>query len=138
MKAPKVYTPVSDLERRALMALDRVKFPRGTGSKRFAREMQGAPKMTDGQRRFMWTICWHFRRQIGDEEVKAEGARWRKLPALGRTCSDAREAGQGRTPSRLPSALGPSPEPVPEAPRYEPTSDDIASVPSLFDGLEGR
>lgn len=71
VKAEKVYTPVSDMEQRALWALSRVRFPPATGSKRFAREMQGATELTDRQRWFIWRIVWHFRRQIPKDIVEA-------------------------------------------------------------------
>lgn len=67
--APKVRTPVTDIEARALSELQSVRFCPGTNPKRFARQMHRATQLTDGQRDYLWQIVYTFRRQIQDKEL---------------------------------------------------------------------
>lgn len=48
-----------------------------TPPKKFAREMRTATELTDGQRAYLWSIVWTFRRQIADKRLVkiAEGIR---------------------------------------------------------------
>lgn len=76
---PKVYTPVTEIEKRAIKAIctTRVRYPPATATKRFARDIQGATELTDAQRRYLWKIVYRFRRQIPnaivDDAVRAGG-----------------------------------------------------------------
>ena len=63
-RTPPVYTDISEIEARAVRALARVRFPPATGSKRFARDMQGVTQMSERQRWFLWRVVYRFRRQI--------------------------------------------------------------------------
>jgi hypothetical protein len=73
----KVYTPVTELEVKAIAAIsaDRVTYLPATGPKRFARQIQGATQLTDAQRGYVWAIAWKFRRQIKDAALVAEAKR---------------------------------------------------------------
>ncbi len=70
---PKPRTPMTDLEVRAACALARCTFVPGTGTKRFARDIAwiaGNTKLiTEGQRAYLWSAVWRFRRQIRDKDV---------------------------------------------------------------------
>lgn len=119
-KPKPVYTPVSSLEQRALMALGRVSFPPATVSKRFAREMQLAKELTEKQRKFLWRIVYHFRRQVHDADVLEE---MQRLQEWANTREEA-------------AAVNARPEPAVAPPRDEPTPEEDAALPSLFDDWE--
>ena len=67
--APKVFTPVNDIESIAIKALQDVTFPAFTNAKRFARNIAGAVTMTDAQRNLLWATVYRFRRQIANKEL---------------------------------------------------------------------
>ncbi len=70
---PKPRTPMTDLEVRAACALARCTFVPGSSPKSFARNMAaiagGSKQITEGQRAYLWSAVWHFRRQIKDKDV---------------------------------------------------------------------
>ena len=76
-KAAKVRTPVTELEARAIVAIapGNVTYIPGIGTKRFARDIQGASQLTDAQHAYVWKIVWKFRRQIKDQALVAEAQR---------------------------------------------------------------
>jgi hypothetical protein len=51
----------------AAISPDRVTYIPGCGYKRFARNMQGATLITEGQRRYLWQMVIRFRSQIADQ-----------------------------------------------------------------------
>jgi hypothetical protein len=65
----KVFTPATDLEKRAIKALASITFCPGIPTKRFARHIQGADQLTDSQREYLWGIIHKFRRQVADAEL---------------------------------------------------------------------
>lgn len=71
------FTPVTDLERRAIAAIapSRVTYPPATAVKRFAGDVQHATAMTERQRAYLWFVAHRFRRQIADRDVLAEALR---------------------------------------------------------------
>lgn len=64
-----VRAPASELDLRAIKAISRVTYPVGVPAKRFARDIQGATELTDGQRDFLWMIVYRYRRQIEDVKL---------------------------------------------------------------------
>ena len=69
IRGPKNYTDCDAFDRKLLEALGKVRYPPATASKRFARQMEHAKRMTPSQRRFCYAIAHHFRRQIKAELV---------------------------------------------------------------------
>lgn len=120
-----VFTAVTPMDRRAIDAITPgvVSYPVGSPQKRFAREVQGKQELTESQRKFLWRITWWYRRQITDTEVVEEAGRLREW-AMARHPLEA----------TLPAPQA-SQEPI-EASTSEPTDDDLASLPGLFDDLE--
>jgi hypothetical protein len=68
-KAPVVKTPCTPDELRAIKAIGSVTYCPGIGTKRFARDIQGATELTDAQRLYLWQVCWRYRRQIADKTL---------------------------------------------------------------------
>lgn len=115
-----VRTPVTSMDRRAIAALTPgfVTYPVGSHMKRFMREAQTLEQLTDGQRRFLWRIAYSFRRQVRDGEVIDHAA-------------SVREWANERPSASSDASSDPTPVPV-----TEPTADDLASLPVLFDEME--
>ena len=65
--SPKVYSPMTDDEVRAVMALRAVIFPVGSPDKRFARDVQHLDEVTESQSHYLWRLVWRYRRQIKDK-----------------------------------------------------------------------
>lgn len=116
-KPERVYQDLTSLDRRAVDAMNAVVFPVASPQKRFAREVRSATKMTEPQKKFLWRLAWTYRRQIADSEVTDEAARvhdWaNERPAV---------------------AAGERSDPIPVS-ACEPTSEDVASLPGLFDDM---
>lgn len=68
-RGPVVYTPATEIERRALGALAGCRYSVGSFHKRFARQMERAGKLTEGQRRLVWLMVWRYRRQIRSQDL---------------------------------------------------------------------
>lgn len=64
-------TPATPEELAAIKAIGRVTYCPGTGTKRFANQIQGVTALTDPQRAYLWKIVWRFRRQIPDTSLVA-------------------------------------------------------------------
>jgi len=70
-----IWRQMTDDEKRAALALERVRFPVASPPKRLARSLvaqakQAAPEITDNQAASMWGIVNRFRRQIAGDIVK--------------------------------------------------------------------
>lgn len=79
-KAPANFRPMTDIERVAAAALERVKFPPATSTKRFAQSLVAQAKaphatITDRQAEHLWRICWTYRRQLPTDVVRDAKAR---------------------------------------------------------------
>lgn len=78
-------TPMTDLERRAALALspDKITYLPASWAKRFGRGMSAEASLphgalTDNQREALWSAVWRFRRQIDDIKLIQEAERWAK------------------------------------------------------------
>lgn len=122
-KTPLVYTELTPMDRRAIDAITPgvVRYPVGAPQKRFAREVQSATKLTDSQRKFLWRVAWWYRRQIADTEVVEHAGKLREWAM-------ARYPLEASVPS-VDACEAPSQS-------LEPTDDDVASLPGLFDDME--
>lgn len=71
------FRPMTDLERRAVSALDPVTFPVASFWKRLRRSLAGQaaqenPTISDRQAACLWKTVWRFRRQVLDQTIVAE------------------------------------------------------------------
>ena len=69
---------MGDRDRDAITVLMGVTFVPGTNAKRFVRQMSAlsadpAATWTPKQHEYLWDLVYHFRRQITDEKLIAEG-----------------------------------------------------------------
>ncbi len=67
-----------DRDREAIKALTGVTFPPGSNAKWFVRQMSAlsadpAAMWTPKQHEYLWDLVYHYRRQIADEKLIAEG-----------------------------------------------------------------
>ncbi len=63
---------MTPLERSATLCLGRCRILGGTTAKRFVVDIANKLDdfdLSDGQRFYMWALCWRFRRQIPNTEV---------------------------------------------------------------------
>lgn len=70
-RAPKVHTDVTPEELRAIAAISpaTIRYGCGSAAKRFARDIQGTAKLTNGQRDYLWAVAYRHRKQIADREI---------------------------------------------------------------------
>src|SRR5512146_2153934 len=66
---PIVLTPATPEDLKAIAVLQTVEFGGNRRAGRFAENIAKATELTDRQRGYLWSLCWHYRRQIGDEGV---------------------------------------------------------------------
>src|ERR1043166_2552481 len=80
--AEELHVSLRDIDRRAIQALACCRFPPGSYPKRLAQDLAArlradpALELTMKQLAALWRACWHFRRQITENTVLAEAARW--------------------------------------------------------------
>lgn len=67
-RAPKVYRDLDELECLAVNMVGRLSYPAACFDKRFAREIAGVTKATEGQMAQVWRLVWRYRRQIQHEK----------------------------------------------------------------------
>lgn len=70
-RLPVVRTACTPDELAAIQAIcpGNVTYTPGIGTKRFARQIQGAASLTAAQRTYLWGVVWKFRRQIADQRL---------------------------------------------------------------------
>lgn len=85
-RRPLTKTPCTPDDLRAIEAISpsRVTYCPGIGTKRFAREIQGAKELTQSQRDYVWQIVYRFRRQIADRALVKLAHSRTPLPAEGK------------------------------------------------------
>lgn len=109
--------PATPLEQRAIRSFRLVTFQVASPQKRFALSLSEDAKLTEKQRKYLWRLAWTYRRQITDTEVTARA-----------------EAVREWANERHADAPAGDPDLVPVS-ATEPTVDDVASLPWLFDDM---
>jgi hypothetical protein len=69
LKVPPMRTPATADDLLAIKAIGGVTYCPGIGTKRFARDIQGATELTAAQRLYLWQVVWRYRRQIHDQRL---------------------------------------------------------------------
>lgn len=68
VRAPKVYRDLDELECLATKVVGGLSYSAACFDKRFAREIRGVTKATEGQMAQVWRLVWRYRRQIQHEK----------------------------------------------------------------------